>query len=439
MRDEDWESLIYSIQRGRCILMLGPLVATETVGGGERPLVELLSEELAEKLDGMGPGIDRTNLLQIAEQYRIARRASNLDQHVWSFYNTRKSATCPAVFNDLAAIPFQTILTTSHDDFLERSFNAREGKMCNVDFYHSGRKRPLPATGSVEAPLIYQLYGSIEEERSLVLSETGLLDYLVSVIGEKPALPDALRAELQETNRSFLFLGFDFAHWQMRILLHVLHGNDRASRSLALDAFGGADSTSGQSHSFFYGEGYGINFENTGPAEFVQELRARYEAIEGGPSSSKQSKDAVAEPPPDAPSVFLCHASEDAEAAATLANQLRAGGLRPWLDKEQIRGGARWDDLIDDTIRSVDYFVVLQSEAMVRQFESYFLIEIASALKRTRGMRKDLQIAFVIPAALDDCERLSDLDEYQTHDLASDPDAAGLIKIIRRDWQRRNR
>jgi len=441
MRDKDWSSLIHSIERGKCILMLGPRVATEMQDGVDRPLFEILAEELADHLESVPVATDRSNILEVAERYRVLRQVRDLDELVWSFYSKRRGTPSPPVFDDLAALPFQTVLSTSHDDFLSNSFNARPDKQCEVDYYHSGTKRPLHKMGTIEAPLIYQLFGSIEEEESLVLSETALLDFLVSVISEKPPLPDALRALMQERNQSFLFLGFDFDHWQMRILLHVLHGNDRRSRSLALDAFGSADVSEGQSHSVFYGDGFGINFENTNAAEFARELRARY--ADSGRVSAATSSSSVrtveVEPPPDAPSVFICHASEDAAAAATLADQLRAGGLDPWLDKEQIGGGARWDDLIEKTIGEVSYFVVLQSESMVKQQESYFFTEIDLAIKRTSRIRKDLQVVFILPAAIDDCERLPMLSEWQTHDLRSDKGAANLIKEIRRDVERRNR
>jgi len=48
--EEDWGALLYTIQRERCILMLGPDAATESVNGTLQPLTEILARELAGRL-----------------------------------------------------------------------------------------------------------------------------------------------------------------------------------------------------------------------------------------------------------------------------------------------------------------------------------------------------------------------------------------------------
>jgi hypothetical protein len=46
--DEDWDTLIDSIQTGKCILMLGPGAAGEEIRGRFMPLTEILANKLAE-------------------------------------------------------------------------------------------------------------------------------------------------------------------------------------------------------------------------------------------------------------------------------------------------------------------------------------------------------------------------------------------------------
>ncbi|HAO20607.1 MAG TPA: hypothetical protein DCQ37_09125, partial [Desulfobacteraceae bacterium] len=71
---------------------------------------------------------------------------------------------------------------------------------------------------------------------SLVMTENDLLDFLVSVISKAPGLPASITSELNSTDKNFLFLGFGFKHWYLRILLHVLAGNShKKSRSFALE------------------------------------------------------------------------------------------------------------------------------------------------------------------------------------------------------------
>ncbi|NIV99354.1 TIR domain-containing protein, partial [Candidatus Saccharibacteria bacterium] len=74
---------------------------------------------------------------------------------------------------------------------------------------------------------------------------------------------------------------------------------------------------------------------------------------------------AKAEPPEDAPTVFICHASEDKEYAKSLHDKLENAGLNAWIDQEDIRSGEDWNKRIKHAINEeIDYFVVLQSKAM---------------------------------------------------------------------------
>ena len=41
--------------------------------------------------------------------------------------------------------------------------------------------------------------------------------------------------------------------------------------------------------------------------------------------------------------MFLSYASEAAEAAARIADALRAAGIEVWFDKSELRGGDAWD------------------------------------------------------------------------------------------------
>jgi hypothetical protein len=41
--------------------------------------------------------------------------------------------------------------------------------------------------------------------------------------------------------------------------------------------------------------------------------------------------------------VFLSYASEDAAAAARIAESLRSAGIEVWLDQSELRGGDAWD------------------------------------------------------------------------------------------------
>ena len=51
--------------------------------------------------------------------------------------------------------------------------------------------------------------------------------------------------------------------------------------------------------------------------------------------------------------VFLCHNSEDKPAVQGIRHDLRAAGILPWLDEEQIAAGQSWMEAIETQIRKV--------------------------------------------------------------------------------------
>jgi hypothetical protein len=58
--------------------------------------------------------------------------------------------------------------------------------------------------------------------------------------------------------------------------------------------------------------------------------------------------------------VFLCHNSVDEPAVREIAQKLIREGIKPWLDKADIRSGVFWDTAIGqqiETVKSAAVFV----------------------------------------------------------------------------------
>ena len=135
------------------------------------------------------------------------------------------------------------------------------------DFSHYAK---LSAPAEIEAPskerpLIYNLFGSIEDESSLILTHRDLVQFIFSIIRDF-RLPDILR-DMVSKARYFVFLGFDFDKWYLQLLLNLFH----LSRGRLSQAAEPPDLTPAELRDF-YARNYGLEFVNTGVAEYVQEL-----------------------------------------------------------------------------------------------------------------------------------------------------------------------
>lgn len=451
-RDRDWEVLLQSMERGNCIPLLGPDLSTCPGDGSKRNLAVELSRELAEILleEKRYAVPDATKLSLVAQMFQNQLSRDELEVEVRRFYDKHRAGLTDCedpTFRCLAELPFSLFVTSRHDLTLDH-FLHKLGKRARIESYQfkGDRRDVLGYLGTVEEPLVYQLYGSSDAPDSLAITENDQLEFLKAVVAECPRLPADLTNLF--SGKNFLFLGFGLGNYHLRVLMHVLKLNESA-KSFALENSPVMEAREHFAEIFndsvlFFGElGYhSLTLLDTGPEEFIQELHRRWqERHPGGSLDAPGSQASVAfQAPSDAPGVFISYVKEDEERAKDLFVRLREEGLNPWIDTDGLRFGAKWNDTLDDAIsKDVDYFVVLQSRALSDRVESYVHKEVKLALDRQclRAGR------FIFPVQIDeDAGRLEALEraKIQTGTLYDwTVDVPALAREIRREHERQKR
>jgi len=99
--------------------------------------------------------------------------------------------------------------------------------------------------------------------------------------------------------------------------------------------------------------------------------------------------------------VFLCHNSADKEEVRAISKRLRAEGLSPWLDEDQLRPGVRWQRALQDQISTVQTAAVFVGLSGIGPWQDVEIDGILAELVR-RGCP-------VIPVALRTCPAVPDL------------------------------
>lgn len=438
-RVRELRGLVERIKRGDCILVLGPRVAIRPDDPGRTPLGELLAAELLAGLDAPPGEVAHaiTNLRRAADLHeRIRKDRVELELTVNEFYEREASATT-TFHRDLAALPFRLCVSASPDSLMLRAFQDA-GKSPQKGYYNFRQKTftrlSTPAAGS---PLVFHLFGHYEDPTSLVLTEGDLIEFIVNVVKGVPAIPDQVRSMLADQAASFLFLGFGFHHWYLRVLLQVLNVYGHRSKAFAFEDkqfFDHPDHE--QAVGFFSGERL-IEFRPLLWEDFAQQLRAAYET-----AAPRQGvwPSAPATPPPDAPKAFVSYASEDREAVEALAEQLESSGIAVWQDKQDLRAGDNWNRVLIDVIeKRVNYVIVVQTPAMSSRIEGVFQDEIDAALKRQSkmGEYEGHQLRFLLPVRLGECDPLSKLKHMHAIDVGDAAGITALVQSIDEDWQRR--
>lgn len=104
---------------------------------------------------------------------------------------------------------------------------------------------------------------------------------------------------------------------------------------------------------------------------------------------------------PDAPRIFLAHASEDKPVMLELYNRLKRQGYCPWLDKMDLIPGQNWRQEIPKVIKSSDIFLACLSSRSTGK-QGYVQRELRMALNAYA--EKPPGTIFLIPLRLDDCQ-----------------------------------
>ena len=139
----------------------------------------------------------------------------------------------------LAALPFPIYLTTNPDHLLVEALR-EAGKQPEVGLCpwseHVDWSESIFATGrepdfrpSVDRPLVYYLFGRLDDLRSLVLTEDDYFDYLIGLTRNNELVPSVVRRALVDS--CLLFLGFRLDDWDFRVLFRSLMAQGGRQRS----------------------------------------------------------------------------------------------------------------------------------------------------------------------------------------------------------------
>jgi hypothetical protein len=91
----------------------------------------------------------------------------------------------------------------------------------SFDYYRKYENPKPVAKPSKDHPLLYNLFGSIEDDESMIFTHDDMFDFLFAIAG-RHQLPDEIRNELK-TAKSFILLGFKFDKWYVKLILRLFN------------------------------------------------------------------------------------------------------------------------------------------------------------------------------------------------------------------------
>ncbi len=249
------EVLIDNIKNEKCILMLGPDIATNADGIPlHQDLITYLNKESDLKIE-----FDIDNFILFKNKTTKTFFYSDFKK----FYDNNSAAK--DIHKKIAVLPFHVIISLSPDLILKKTFE-QLGLAYNFQHY-SKKQNPFDVSRpSRNNPLIYNLFGSITDEDSLIITHDDLFEFIFTILGGEHKLPPELRVSLQNA-KVFLFLGFDFTKWYMKLILRLfdLH---KDILPMTLDT----NTRMEKNLKNFYINNFEMEFINTEAGELIRDL-----------------------------------------------------------------------------------------------------------------------------------------------------------------------
>ena len=213
-------ALLGAFKKGTVALFIGPhALCTPSGQTVQESLLQYLHEQLPQGSYSFYPDDELFH-------FKEGRRVGTAKQLMESFFDTKPAEV--AFTAKLVDLPVPFIVSASLDPHIETALKA----VCptaTADFYTSA-ENPGKIDGelpTVEKPLFYQIFGSLKEYDSLILTHDDLFKYIAAIMGDKQLHPDFKTAI--KGIKHFIFLGFKFEKWYVQLLLQLLNVNNGKS------------------------------------------------------------------------------------------------------------------------------------------------------------------------------------------------------------------
>ena len=276
----DWEVLQFALEEKQCILILGPGVSTtaylhpDTGREEEKSLSFLLSDYLIAELEKEGKvyqGEDK-NLFDVATAYEKECGTTKLQMKAKHFYKNHQKPG--SIYQLIQALPVYLIINTNPDNLLEKAYD-EAGKQYQSRYFNylqTHRSSEIEERADKNIPVIYNIFGSIEQIESVVLTREAQLEFVEQfILSSHNSERNSILKEFIG-NKRYLLLGFNYEDWNLRILPKVLFSDDMQSDVPAIAPKGNSEVSIDTELFFKYL--YNFQFVNMTTYDFINKMNS---------------------------------------------------------------------------------------------------------------------------------------------------------------------
>ncbi|SDE59353.1 SIR2-like domain-containing protein [Pricia antarctica] len=322
MKEEELLNLIDKINTEKCIVILGPHLATKDEGS--------ILTELNTKLSD----VDKVTYYKDEDVLGIAAKTRNnfLQPKINAFFDEYQPNE---VYELLSEIPFSLVINTAPDKFLLKAMKDK-GISPSYSYYHKGLpvenyEHNFEKAEESEDRItthIYNIFGDYNFHGSLVLTFKDMYEYLYSIM-QKDNLDVELRTKIHDAE-TVLFFGCSFDRWYFQLFFQLfLQIMDFDDDSDILNS-NNLDPKKLNTKNFIMNE-FSMDFFEDDASKAIKVLN---EAVKSG-KISWEKEDAFDGPPPK---VFISYkwGGESEKLANELKDTLTEKKIVVKIDKEEL-------------------------------------------------------------------------------------------------------
>lgn len=262
---------------------------------------------------------------------------------------------------DLKLFPF--VITTSFAPVVEEAMRkVWEGRTVRVlAFSNDPSKDRKPGMGDISGaqdmsvPTVYYMFGRTPgQPHRYVLTDNDMLDFCKSWMSSQTR-PDKLCEQLRD--KYLLMLGCGYSDWLFRFIWYCMNKTpDTKTKGLMA-----SDEKTHETLVEYLRRIDTFLPANKSPEEIVDEIERRvkeYRAVHEDDRFARPAKGT---------DVFISYSRSDSAVAEKLYNFLSDKGLNVWYDRNNLLGGSKFMDEIEEAIESTKVFVPIFSSNIARE------------------------------------------------------------------------
>ncbi len=209
------------IKNKECVLFLGPRLLQCRNGANLEPLYQVFAKDIIGQLKRNKVFYDKkqeNSISYLADRFEAINKVKKGDigNLAMKTYTANRAKLYENVYDKIAQLDFPLIISTTPEDLLETMSPGKYSSGYYTWSNESIEAKPLDESKNI----IYKIFGSFENPLSVLVTDSDRVQFSKKVVQDEPEIPKAIRMLLRD--KYYLFLGFDFEDWHLKILIDCL-------------------------------------------------------------------------------------------------------------------------------------------------------------------------------------------------------------------------